>query len=48
MGIGQVVTHRFSAEKLREVNRSIEQSAWGASRSEFYPTCDFRKQPGKK
>ena len=42
MGVGQVVTLRFPAERLREVNLSIEQSAWGAFRTEFYPTYDFR------
>jgi hypothetical protein len=42
MGIGQVVTLRFPAEKLREVNLAIEQSAWGAYRTEFYPTYDYR------
>ncbi len=42
MGIGQVVTLRFPAEKLREVNLALEQSAWGAYRTEFYPTYDFR------
>jgi hypothetical protein len=42
MGIGQVVTLRVPATRLREVNRSIEQSAWGAYRTEFYPTYDFK------
>src|SRR5450755_1994014 len=42
MGIGQVVTLRFPAERLRDVNLAIEQSAWGAFRTEFYPTYDFR------
>jgi hypothetical protein len=28
-GIGQVVTLRVPAERLREVNRAIEQTAWG-------------------
>ena len=42
MGIGQVVTLRFPAEKLRDVNLAIEQSAWGAYRTEFYPTYDYR------
>jgi hypothetical protein len=42
MGIGQVVTLRFPAEKLREVNLAIEQSAWGPYRTEFYPTYDYR------
>jgi len=31
MGIGQVVTLRVPAERLREVNRAIEQTAWGAA-----------------
>jgi len=38
MGIGQVVTLRLPAEMLRAVNRSVEESAWGAYRTEFYPT----------
>jgi hypothetical protein len=41
MGIGQVVTLRLPAERLREVNRLIEEKAWGAYRTEFYPTYDF-------
>jgi len=42
MGIGQVVTLRFPAERLREINRQIEGEAWGAYRTEFYPTYDYR------
>jgi hypothetical protein len=42
MGIGQVVILRVPAEKLRETNRVIEQTAWGAYRTEFYPTYDFK------
>lgn len=42
MGIGQVVTLRLPASRLREVNRAIEQSAWGAYRTEFYPTYDYK------
>ena len=42
MGIGQVVTLRFPAEKLRDVNRLIESEAWGGYRTEFYPTYDYR------
>ena len=41
MGIGQVVTLRLPPEKLREVNISIEKGAWGAFRTEFYPTYDY-------
>jgi len=42
MGIGQVVTLRLPASRLREVNRIIEDSAWGSYRSEFYPTYDYK------
>lgn len=42
MGIGQVVTLRFPAERLREINRLVEGAAWGGYRTEFYPTYDYR------
>src|SRR5438445_11709761 len=42
MGIGQVVTLRLPASRLREVNRAIESNAWGAYRTEFYPTYDYK------
>jgi hypothetical protein len=42
MGIGQVVTLKVPASRLREVNRAIEQRAWGAYRTEFYPTYDYK------
>lgn len=42
MGIGQVVTLRVPAGRLREVNLAIEQSAWGGFSTEFYPTYDFQ------
>ena len=42
MGVGQVVTLRLPASRLREVNRVIENSAWGAYHTEFYPTYDYR------
>jgi len=41
MGIGQVVTLRVPPARLREVNRMIEQKAWGAYRTDFYPTYDY-------
>lgn len=41
MGIGQVVTLRVPASRLREVNLAIEKTAWGAFRTEFYPTYDL-------
>jgi hypothetical protein len=43
MGVGQVVTLRVPAHRLREVNRAIEQSAWGGYRTEFYPTYDYKQ-----
>ena len=42
MGIGQVVTLRVPAERLREVNRVLEETAWGGYRTEFYPTYDYK------
>ena len=42
MGIGQVVTLRVPPEKLREVNRIIEERAWGPYRTEFYLTYDYK------
>jgi len=42
MGIGQVVTLRLPASRLREVNRILENTAWGGYRTEFYPTYDYK------
>ena len=42
MGLGQVVTVRVPAERLREVNRVIAETAWGCHRAEFYPTYDYK------
>ncbi len=42
MGIGQVITLRLPASRLREVNRVLEDTAWGAYRTEFYPTYDYK------
>jgi hypothetical protein len=42
MGIGQVVTLRLPAARLREVNRILENTAWGSYRTEFYPTYDYK------
>jgi hypothetical protein len=42
MGIGQVVTLRLPASRLREVNRIFETMAWGAYRTEFYATYDYK------
>ncbi len=42
MGIGQVVTIRLPASRVREVNRVLEDTAWGAYRTEFYLTYDYK------
>ena len=42
MGIGQVVTLRLPASRLREVNRVLETTAWGAYHTEFFPTYDYK------
>jgi hypothetical protein len=42
MGIGQVITLRLPATRLREVNRVLEDTAWGAYRTEFFPTYDYK------
>ncbi len=42
MGIGQVITLRLPASRLREVNRVLEDTAWGTYRTEFYPTYDYK------
>ncbi|GBQ27518.1 hypothetical protein HLH34_10190 [Gluconacetobacter azotocaptans] len=42
MGIGQVVTLRLPASRLREVNRVLEDTAWGVYHTEFFPTYDYK------
>jgi hypothetical protein len=42
MGVGQVVTIRLPASRLREVNRIFENTAWGSYHTEFYPTYDYK------
>lgn len=43
MGIGQVVVLRFPASRLSAVNLALENTAWGAYRTEFFATYDFRE-----
>jgi len=33
---------RLPASRLREVNRVLEDTAWGAYRTAFYPTYDYK------
>jgi len=42
MGIGQVITLRLPTSRLREVNRVLEDTAWGSYRTDFYPTYDYK------
>ena len=42
MGIGQIVVLRLPATRLREINRVLEDTAWGAYRTEFFPTYDYK------
>ena len=42
MGIGQIITLRLPATRIREVNRVLEDTAWGPYRTEFYPTYDYK------
>ena len=42
MGIGQIIVLRLPATRLREINRVLEDTAWGAYRTEFFPTYDFK------
>lgn len=43
MGLGYIVTLRVPPDRLREVNRAVEQTAWKGFRTEFYPTYDARE-----
>lgn len=42
MGIGQVITLRLPATRVREVNRVLEDTAWGTYRTEFYLSYDYK------
>lgn len=42
MGIGQVIVLRLPASRLREINRVLEDTAWGPYRTEFYITYDYK------
>mgnify|MGYP000069204465 CR=1 FL=1 len=42
MGVGHIITLRLPPSRLREVNLAVEKRAWGAFRTEFYPTYDYK------
>ena len=41
MGLGQVIVLRVPPNRLRMLNISLEQGAWGAYKTEFYATYDL-------
>ena len=41
MSFGFIINVNVEADKIRILNRYIEQKAWGAFRYEVYPACDF-------
>ena len=41
MSYGFIIQVRVEAEKIRILNRFIEQKAWGAFRYQVYPSYDF-------
>jgi hypothetical protein len=41
MSYGFIIQLRLAPESLRNLNRFIEQKAWGAFRYEVYPSYDF-------
>jgi hypothetical protein len=48
MGIGQVVILRVPPERVRQLNRAIELTAWRSFRTEFYLTYDLHEFAKKK
>jgi hypothetical protein len=42
MGIGQIITLRLPAARIREINRVLEDTAWGPYRTEFFITYDYK------
>lgn len=42
MGIGQIIVLRLPATRLREINRVLEDTAWGPYTSEFYITYEYK------
>ncbi len=48
MGIGQVIILRVPPERVRQLNRAIELTAWRSFRTEFYLTYDLHEFAKKK
>jgi hypothetical protein len=41
MSFGFIIQFRVEADKVRNLNRFMEQKAWGAFRYEVFPSYDF-------
>jgi len=41
MSFGFIIQVQVEADKVRNLNRYMEQKAWGAFRYEVYPSYDF-------
>jgi hypothetical protein len=42
MGIGQIIVLHLPASRIREVNRVLEDTAWGPYRTEFFISYDYK------
>ena len=42
MGIGQIIVLRLPATRIREINRVLEDTAWGPYRTEFFISYDYK------
>jgi hypothetical protein len=47
MSFGFIIQVRVEPSKIRNLNRFIEQKAWGAFRYEIYPSYDFQTIAGQ-
>jgi hypothetical protein len=47
MSFGFIIQVRVEPSKIRNLNRFIEQKAWGAFRYEVYPSYDFQNIAAK-
>jgi hypothetical protein len=41
MGVGYIITVKIHASKLSELNEAVQNAAWGAFSTEFYPAYDY-------
>lgn len=41
MGVGYIITVKVPPSKLSELNEAVQNAAWGAFSTEFYPAYDY-------